>query len=362
MIVERIDAGTTRVLAPAKVNLFLEVSGKRPDGYHELETAMVEIGLRDELTFRDAPGAGIALECDDPALPTDGRNLVRRAAEAILREAGDRARDLGVRVELRKRVPREAGLGGGSSDAAATLLGLDALWGLRTPKARLAELAAALGSDVPFFLDGPAALCRGRGELVEPLPPFGWAAAPAGEASTSTSTSETTSTSVRDAAGAPEGGRRIGTGAGTPPWFWLVLVCPPAGVPTSAVYARLEVPPPERRRSPDRFLQAWARGDVAELGSSLFNRLQPAAEALEPGLAPARDALAGPGRDLWAGWLMSGSGSTYFALVPHREAARTAARALASRSPGRILAVAVPAGDPPPTETDPGPGDGNDAS
>lgn len=152
--------------APAKLNLTLRVTGRRDDGFHEIDTLMVALpGLHDVLTF--SPSETLEFTCDDCSLPLDGGNLVVRAARAFAEAAGVSE---GVRVHLGKNIPSGAGLGGGSSDAAATLLALQEMHGNPLGAAKLHEIAAALGSDVPFFLhDGPAR-CTGRGEIVTPAP------------------------------------------------------------------------------------------------------------------------------------------------------------------------------------------------
>ncbi len=169
------------VCAPAKINLHLEIMGKRSDGFHELETVMSTIDLCDRLEFAARSDEEIHLQLefpfitdDDTALPTDDRNLVVRALK-LLRERSESSSfaPLGCDVRLSKRIPSEAGLGGASSDAAATLRAGNQLWQLGFFKAQLMELAAELGSDVPFFIDGGTAVCRGRGELIEPLPAIG---------------------------------------------------------------------------------------------------------------------------------------------------------------------------------------------
>ena len=135
--------------SPCKVNLILNILGKRPDGFHALETVMHPVALQDELTFRRGESAGgVTLSCDDPALPTDSGNLVYRAAEQFLAAASIRD---GVAIQLRKRIPMAAGLGGGSGNAATTLLGLNELFGHPLSVEQLHPLAAALGSDIPFF-------------------------------------------------------------------------------------------------------------------------------------------------------------------------------------------------------------------
>lgn len=278
-----------RASAPAKLNLFLEILGRRPDGYHELETLMVAIDLHDTLSFAPDPSGRITLQCDDPALPTGSDNLVVRAAERLRAEAGA---PLGVRITLSKAIPAQAGLAGGSSDAATTLLALDRLWNLQTPPDRLDALAGDVGSDVAFFLHGPAALCRGRGERVEPLD--------------------------------------------LPVALHCVVICPPIGLSTPEVYRHVVVP--AEPRSPEPVLRALEAGDRAALGRALFNRLQEPAERLRPELARVRDALAtlSPYLD---GHLMSGSGSAYFGLARDLAAAQSAAQQLESLGLGQVRVV-----------------------
>lgn len=163
------ESGAVELLAPAKLNLALEVLGRRDDGYHTIDTVLTTIDLADtvRLTPRES-GAGLTVSLDGPRArgidPTD--DLAGRAARTMA-DAAQRAPDLEIAVT--KRIPAGAGLGGGSSDAAAVLRGLNELWELAWPPARLEELGAALGSDVPFFLHAGAARCTGRGERVEPL-------------------------------------------------------------------------------------------------------------------------------------------------------------------------------------------------
>jgi 4-diphosphocytidyl-2-C-methyl-D-erythritol kinase len=261
------------VWAPAKVNLFLEVVGKRADGYHELRTLMVAVSLYDRLTFTLAPSGPIRLSCPGVDLSAGPENLIVRAAEHLRRHAGI---DAGADVDLTKRIPLAAGLAGGSTDAAATLVGLNRLWGLGLGRSDLSAMAADLGSDVPFFLNPPSAWCTGRGEIVER-----W----------------------------PLGAR-----------LHLVLVAPPFGLSTAAVYRNVAVP--IEPLSGDEMKAAAKAGDVEAIGRSLHNRLQEPAERLQPELADwlARLKSLGP-----AGCLMSGSGSTLFALCrDHREAGRIA--------------------------------------
>jgi 4-diphosphocytidyl-2-C-methyl-D-erythritol kinase len=271
-----------QVRAPAKVNLFLEVLARRPDGYHELATLMVAVSLYDTLEFREEPTGVVRVACDQPALSAGPDNLICRAAEAVRRRAG---LGQGVDVRLWKRIPLAAGLAGGSSDAAATLAGLNALWRLEWGRDEFAEVGAELGSDVPFFFATPAAWCTGRGERVEPI-----------------------------ALGRP---------------LDFVLICPPVGLSTAQVFQRVTVPSPPL--SGDGVRRAAAAGDVEELGRLLHNRLQGPAAGLCPAVenAHARLAALAP-----AGVLMSGSGSTVFALCRGPGEARRLRRALAPATEG----------------------------
>lgn len=289
MIVRDLAAGV-EVLAPAKLNLFLEILGRRSDGYHEIETLMVAVDLHDRLLFADDPSGAITLRCDDPTLPIGGDNLVVRAAEALKAATGC---PRGASIALEKTIPAQAGLAGGSSDAAAALVALDRLWGLRLSSDRLATVAGTVGSDVAFFLHTPAAVCRGRGERVEPWP-SGW---------------------VRQ----------------------FVLICPPVGLSTADVYRNVR--PPARPRPIGPVLDALAREGPAVLGRSLFNRLQPTAEALCPALERVRNALEELCPSHLDGHLMSGSGSAYFGLARDPAAADAAARRLETLGLGRVRVV-----------------------
>jgi 4-diphosphocytidyl-2-C-methyl-D-erythritol kinase len=277
MLIRRQGAGLL-VRTPAKVNLFLETLARRQDGYHELATLMVAVSLYDSLEFRDDPSGAIGLSCDSPSLPTGADNLVVKAAELLKRQTGHRT---GAAIVLRKRIPAAAGLAGGSSDAAATLVGLNRLWRCGLNGAELGELAGRLGSDVAFFLATPAAWCTGRGEIVEPL--------------------------------------RLGRPLD------VVLACPAIGLSTAEVFRNLIVPSaPQDGVALRRSAEA---GEVEEIGRHLFNRLQPVAERLCPAVAGLCGRLAGQGP---AGCLMSGSGSTVFALCRCRGEARRVARELAA--------------------------------
>jgi 4-diphosphocytidyl-2-C-methyl-D-erythritol kinase len=151
----------------AKINCGLRILGKRPDGYHEIKTVLQTVSLHDTLRFATASDSEILLSCDDPLIPTNHNNLIVRAAIALRDRYGVRA---GVHMHLEKRIPVQGGLGGGSSNAAVTLLGLAHLWKVRAKVSELVKLAAELGSDVPFFLSGGRALGTGTGTIISSLP------------------------------------------------------------------------------------------------------------------------------------------------------------------------------------------------
>ena len=159
---------TQRFASPAKVNLGLRILGKRADGYHAIETIFQMLDLCDWLTIQTHDEGTIRLTCHPPTLPTNAENLVVRAA-SLLQQAGNVHH--GATITLEKHIPIAAGLGGGSSNAATTLLALNYLWELHFPLSTLHRLAMQLGSDVPFFLGGATALAQGRGEILSPLPP-----------------------------------------------------------------------------------------------------------------------------------------------------------------------------------------------
>ncbi len=265
------------VATPAKLNLYLEILGKRPDGYHQLETLMVAIDLYDTLECTLRTDGQIVLECDHPALPRDAANLAVQAALRLREWAG--RPELGATLRLHKRIPLQAGLGGGSSDAAAALVALQQLWKLALTRHELLAMAASVGSDVPFFLSAAAAWCTGRGEVVEAE----W---------------------MGDV-------------------LHAVVVCPPRGLSTAEVYRQVRVPAAPRNGTAAR--AALQAGDAAALAQSGFNRLQEAAFLLDPRLETLCRRLAA--RAPW-GAMLSGSGSALFALCPSRDHARTLAAAI----------------------------------
>ena len=275
MLIERF-ADDVVVWAPAKVNLHLEILGPRPDGYHALETLMVAVNLCDTLVFKGDASGRLSLSTRHPGLSTGADNLVLRAAEVLRRAVGGQR---GARIRLVKRIPLAAGLAGGSTDAAATLAGLNRLWDLGLADERLMELGAGLGSDVAFFFHTPAAWCTGRGEIVTPA-------------------------SI---------GKQL----------WLVLVCPPFGLSTAEVYRQVTVP--AQPQGGEAIRQALAAGEVEVVGRLLHNRLEEAAQRVRPEVADYRRLL---GAQTPAGTLMSGSGSTLFAVCRNRSEAQRIAHQL----------------------------------
>ncbi|MEH1969474.1 4-(cytidine 5'-diphospho)-2-C-methyl-D-erythritol kinase [Nostoc sp.] len=159
------------LIAPAKINLYLEIIGDRPDGYHELAMILQSIGLADQIDVRSISTESIRVHCNHPQVPTDKSNLAYRAAELMVRQFPEAfARYGGVEITINKQIPVAAGLAGGSTNAAAVLVGIDLLWKLGLTQSELEELGGTLGSDVPFCVAGGTAIATGRGEQLSPLP------------------------------------------------------------------------------------------------------------------------------------------------------------------------------------------------
>ncbi|MFJ5121432.1 4-(cytidine 5'-diphospho)-2-C-methyl-D-erythritol kinase [Kitasatospora sp. NPDC088548] len=282
------------VRVPAKVNVQLGVGGLRADGYHDLANVFFAVALGDEVTATAAtPGEGVTLSCSGPdaaAVPLDDSNLAARAARLLAAHHGLAAPD--VRLHIAKAIPVAGGMAGGSADGAAALIACDALWGLRTPFETLLELAAELGSDVPFALVGGVALGRGRGEILEPLPvggTFHWVFAVA-DGGLSTPAVFRECDRLRDEAG---------TGS-----------------------TDTEVPTPD---ADPALLAALADGDAVALAAALANDLQQAALSLRPALADTLRAGTEAGA---IGALVSGSGPTCAFLTKDADSAAAVAEAL----------------------------------
>jgi 4-diphosphocytidyl-2-C-methyl-D-erythritol kinase len=302
MHVQRTAAGVV-VETPAKLNLFLEVLRRRDDGFHDIETVITPIGLYDALHFiPNAAGDAAPIEFswqrasesavdDDWSIPANEQNLAVKAVELVRKRAGMTA---GARLHLVKRIPPAAGLGGGSSDAAAALVAANLAWNVGYTLKRLAELAAELGSDVPFFLAGGPAVCRGRGERIERVP----------------------------------GGAKL----------HYVVVRPAVGLSTAEVYRNCQ--PAEAAGEPPRcasqMVAALQSGDPRSLAAGLHNRLEAAAARMSPQI----DRLAKAFAELdLVGQQMSGSGSGYFGICRSARQARRAAAVLSSRGAGSVFAV-----------------------
>lgn len=260
--------------SPCKVNLLLNILGRRPDGFHELETVLQPVALHDVLTFDSAP-ASLQLTCSDPRLPVDGKNLVHRAATGFLAAAG---LDTGLRIHLQKNIPLEAGLGGGSANAAVTLLALNEMFASPLAPARLHALAASLGSDVPFFLQDKPALATGRGEKVEALDFF-----PA----------------LRGA--------------------FIFLVHPGFGISTAWSYQQLAHFPGALNGRPGRgtrLVELLQSKSISEASAEIYNSLESPALEKFPLLDLFKKFFMENGA---SAALMSGSGSTTFALVENEK-------------------------------------------
>src|SRR5216110_967083 len=162
-----IEMQTMQVLAPAKINLSLKILGDHGDGFHEIDTLITPISLSDELRIKKSDSEkGIEFRCDDPTVPMGADNLVLRAAKAFFTTT---RLEPAVSIELKKKIPHGAGLGGGSSDAASTLLALNQIFETKLTRDELAKLGSTIGSDIPLFIFESAAICKGRGDLVTPI-------------------------------------------------------------------------------------------------------------------------------------------------------------------------------------------------
>jgi 4-diphosphocytidyl-2-C-methyl-D-erythritol kinase len=255
--------------AHAKINLFLGIKGRRPDGYHEIETVFQSLALHDVLRLETAADGGLSLSVSDSTLPVGPENLAWRAAALFKKHYGVTA---GIKIHLVKKIPVAAGLGGGSSDAAAVLRGLCRLWRLRPARDDLCRLAADLGSDVPFCLEGGTALGRGRGEILERLAPL-----------------------TR---------------------HFVVLANPGYHLSTASVYAAYchETDPAHPGIEP--ICIALEDNDRERITGLLFNSLEAPAFRLRPDLIRFKAVMAARGAAL-----LCGSGPTVFALFSHREEA-----------------------------------------
>lgn len=251
--------------APAKINLTLDVLHKRQDGYHEVEMVMTNIDLADRLELEELHRDTIIISSQAGFIPLDEKNLAFQAAKLIKERYSVRK---GVYIHLDKRIPVSAGLAGGSADAAATLRGLNRLWGLKISEEELCKLAEELGSDVPFCVMGGTVIARGRGEQLTKLPSM--------------------------------------------PPCWVVLAKPPVNVSTADVYGRFRADRVKSKPMTRAMAEAIERGNFADICASLGNMLEEVTMPMVPEVRQIKEAMLKLGAD---GALMSGSGPSVFALV-----------------------------------------------
>ena len=272
------------IKAPAKLNLRLKITGRRPDGYHELISIMIPIDLFDLLELKVIRQSRIRLSCEGLPVPTDKNNLVYRAALSFLSETGIQE---GLAIKLIKNIPVGAGLGGGSSDAAATLLTLNEMWSRPLSLSKLHDLAAELGADVPFFLRSEPSLATGIGEILEPLKKW--------------------------------------------PKFWYVIVTPPLQVSTSWVYRNLKL---ELTRGEYDFIVKFLKSDPFTISAILENDLEEVTTASFPVIETIKKSLVDAGAE---GALMTGSGPSVFGVFSSQNQAISAKNSLISQNLGDVF-------------------------
>ena len=274
--------------APAKINLFLEILGKRDDGYHEIETVMQEIDLVDNLQFEEIQ-EGVRLKCNDKNIPSDENNLVCKAVNLILNECGIKK---GVLISLEKNIPVGAGLGGGSSDAATTLKALNLLWKIGLNDAELMHFAAKLGSDVPFFIKGKTSLCSGRGEKITPV-------------------------EVKSEMN-------------------YLIIFPHINISTTMIYRNLKIDLTKKIIDVSFFLNALKHHKAAGISKLLFNRLEEVIFTTYPDLLDVKKVL---GHYDFCGLSVSGSGSAFFGLCKDRQQAEAIKDKIELSDIGNVFAV-----------------------
>ena len=274
--------GSAVVRACAKINLFLEVGERKPGGYHDIATVMQSVGLCDtvSVTAESSDAAAVSIECDDDSVPCGKENTAFRAAAEFMKATG---MPLSVGISIKKEIPSQAGLGGGSADAAAVLSALNRMSGSPLSEAELSKAAANVGSDVPFCLFGGTRLCTGRGEILsEPL---------------------------------------------SVPRFHVVIIKPRAGVSTKTAYSLIDsLPPRRKKRKPSGMLSAIANGNTDRIPGLLYNIFQKVVTDGKDDIAKAVSLL----RETCGCSLLSGSGSSVFGLTADRETAVAAAERAAA--------------------------------
>ncbi len=267
-----------KIKAYGKINLTLDVVGRRKDGYHLLDTVMQTISIWDELEIQHSRQPGVHLQCNKDSLPTDSKNTAFRAAKFFLEDRG--LENEGVYIFIKKHLPSRSGMGGGSADAAAVLRGLNEMYGAGLSDGKLMELGAKVGADVPFCVVGGAARCTGVGADVEPIEPM--------------------------------------------PQCWLVVCKPPTGMSTPRAYSLLDQYPLSSTQATPRMLEAMAAENLKRIGKGLANRFD---ETIR--MAPVR-ALKRAMMDAGAlGSMMTGSGSSVYGIFETEQRAREAMEQLA---------------------------------
>ena len=267
-------SSTITFKTPAKVNLGLYILGKREDGFHELETLFQMVNWCDEIKI-ECLGDGLDLICNQPDIPNDDGNLVIKAARLLQTRFPDRCK--GARIHLKKYIPHGAGLGGGSGNAAGTLLGLNFLWGLKLKREDLILMASELGSDVPFFLFSPCAIGRSRGEILEPV-----------------------NSSIK---------------------FYILMVYPGFTLSAAWVYGNLNLKLTKQKNNISILENFLLQSEFAQLGAAWINDLEPVVFQEYPEIFAIKKQILAFGAK---GALLSGSGSTVFGLFDNLETAKTA--------------------------------------
>jgi len=279
--------------APAKLNIRLKITGRRPDGYHNLISIMVPVRLYDRIELQITSRSLITISCEGFSAPADKENLACRAAKAFFAHT---AIEHGLSIKLTKNIPVAAGLGGGSSDAACMLKALNQIWSCPLSARELAELALALGADVPFFLTGKPCIARGIGEILDPIEKW--------------------------------------------PGLWYIIVTPPIRVSTAWVYGNLDWSPLgdtgelELTKDEYQFIIANLKKKALEIGRILENDLEKVTVSNFPAIEDIKKALIDAGAN---GVLMSGSGPSVFGIFESRDRARQAKTALISLDMGDIF-------------------------
>jgi 4-diphosphocytidyl-2-C-methyl-D-erythritol kinase len=277
------------LIAPAKINLYLQIVGDRPDGFHELIMVLQSIELADRVTVHPSQREGIRVRCDHAEVPQDQTNLAYRAADLMLRQFPEmHAKFGGVDIELQKRIPMGAGLAGGSTNAAAVLVGIDMMWNLGLTQSELQDLAATLGSDIPFCISGGTALATGRGEKLDPLPDL--------------DNSYVVLAKYRNLP--------VST-----PWAYKAY-----RQQFGETYPRSPEDIEQRKQKSRTMLTAITHQNLAQIGQQLYNDLELVVLPEFPQVQQLRDEFQ---KFEVLGTMMSGSGSTVFALTETRAQAET---------------------------------------